>query len=188
MNQVVSCKDAKLAGAVRYYTGKPCKHGHIDERLVSNQTCCACNRLKVSNWQKANPDKAKANSDLWRKRHPGVAAQRTKDWYYANPEQHKATMRTMFETNPHLRARLSSTARSAKLNRTPSWLTDDDKWWIDEIYDLAAVRTKITGVQWHVDHIIPLRGKTVSGFHVPSNLQVIPWIDNLKKGNSHAAC
>ena len=56
--------------------------------------------------------------------------------------------------------------------RVPSWLTKDDLWMIEQAYDLAALRTKIFGFQWHVDHVVPLQGKLVSGLHVPHNLQV----------------
>lgn len=38
-----------------------------------------------------------------------------------------------------------------------------------------------------VDHIIPLLGKTVSGMHVLSNLQYLPFVDNVKKGNKFNA-
>jgi hypothetical protein len=71
------------------------------------------------------------------------------------------------------------------LQRTPPWLTAEDAWIIQEIYLLAEVRTKATGAPWHVDHIIPLRGRTVSGLHVPANLQVIPWYENLRKSNHY---
>ena len=37
-------KEAIEKGLIRYFTGKPCKHGHIAERLVSNDVCVACNR------------------------------------------------------------------------------------------------------------------------------------------------
>ena len=67
--------------------------------------------------------------------------------------------------------------------RTPKWITDDGKWIIKEAYELAALRTKIFGFSWHVDHVIPLQGKNVSGLHVPENLMVIPGIENIKKKN-----
>lgn len=69
------------------------------------------------------------------------------------------------------------------IQRTPQWLTEDDLWLIKEAYLLAYLRAKMFGFPWHVDHKIPLRGRFVSGLHVPENLQVIPWIENQRKTN-----
>ena len=44
------------------------------------------------------------------------------------------------------------------------------------------------GTVWHVDHIIPLQGKIVSGLHVVDNLQVIPGSENSRKGNRFYGC
>ncbi len=87
--------------------------------------------------------------------------------------------------NPHLNSKKSNKRRAAKLQRTPHWLTEDDHWMIEQAYELAALRTKLTGISWHVDHKLPLQGKTVSGLHVPLNLQVIPGKENLMKHNRY---
>ena len=52
-----------------------------------------------------------------------------------------------------------------------------------EAHSLRKLRNVCTDFEWHVDHILPLKGKSVSGLHIWSNLQVIPKIMNLKKGN-----
>lgn len=67
-------------------------------------------------------------------------------------------------------------ARDAALRSAPEWM-------IREAYALAALRTKLTGIKWHVDHIIPLRNSMVCGLHCEKNLQVIPARDNISKGN-----
>lgn len=74
--------------------------------------------------------------------------------------------------------------QAAKLQRTPAWLTADDLWLIREAYELARLRTELFGFPWHVDHIYPLQGRRVSGLHVPTNLQVIPGVENCRKNNS----
>lgn len=63
--------------------------------------------------------------------------------------------------------------RAAKLKRTPAWANLDK---IKEFYDNCPRG-------YHVDHIIPLQGEYVSGLHIETNLQYLPAIDNIKKGN-----
>lgn len=65
----------------------------------------------------------------------------------------------------------------------PSWLTDGDWQEIKAMYLQAIHLTQATGVRHVVDHIYPLRGKKVSGFHVPSNLQVVTNQYNQSKYN-----
>lgn len=86
--------------------------------------------------------------------------------------------------------RLSSTLhtakyRSAKLQRTPAWLTEFDLLKIKCLYQLAAMRNRESGYTWDVDHIIPLKGRLVSGLHVPDNLRVIPATENKRKLNKY---
>ena len=70
-------------------------------------------------------------------------------------------------------------------NRVPHWLTESDILAMKCIYQVAAMRNANSDIRWSVDHIIPLNGKTVSGLHVPSNLQVIPLSENLSKGRKY---
>jgi len=67
----------------------------------------------------------------------------------------------------------------------PKWLTEEHLFILQEIYDLRRLRSEATGVEHHVDHIVPLRGQDVCGLHVPWNLQVIPATENLSKGNTY---
>jgi hypothetical protein len=64
------------------------------------------------------------------------------------------------------------------------WLTNEQWDEMEDVYREAARLTRETGIKHHVDHIVPLRGKTVSGLHVPWNLQPLPALVNLKKAAS----
>lgn len=75
--------------------------------------------------------------------------------------------------------------RATKSNATPNWLTEDQDKQIKDLYWLAKDLKAVTGEDYHVDHIVPLKGENVSGLHVPWNLQILPSDLNLAKGNSY---
>jgi 5-methylcytosine-specific restriction endonuclease McrA len=71
------------------------------------------------------------------------------------------------------------TARQTRIKKaTPSWA---DKESIKQFYINAQKLTKETGVPHEVDHIIPIKGKLVSGLHVPENLQILTAEENQRK-------
>ena len=100
-----------------------------------------------------------------------------------NAESRAAYLRQYQQKNPSKVRAWAMKYHASKLQRTPAWLTEDDLWMIEQAYDIAVKRTQVTGVMFQVDHIVPLQGKTVSGLHVPWNLQVITEFANKQKGN-----
>lgn len=71
----------------------------------------------------------------------------------------------------------------AQEQRMPKWLLNTDLMAIQMFYEKAQKLSAETGVKHHVDHIVPLRGKTVSGLHVPWNLQILTAKENMIKSN-----
>jgi hypothetical protein len=136
-------------------------------------------------WYQRNKELVKERARQWKRDNPEKRAEHRKRWKKKNVEANKKHRDAYKARNPHKFNAYNGKRRAAKLLRTPSWLTPDDLFIIEEAYHLAKLRTETLGILHHVDHILPLQGKTVSGLHVPTNLQVIPAKLNLQKSNKH---
>lgn len=193
--EIISFSDAKKAGLKRYFTGQPCPHGHVSERMVSSRGCVACVAAKKEQWlrdnpernaarQRAwiarNPEKHRAIKAAWNKAHPEGQARRSRKWMEENREKVNAATEAWRQRNPAKAAAKASRRRAAKMQRTPKWA---DHAAIELVY-IEAQRRREAGEVVEVDHIIPLQGELVSGLHVPENLQIIPMQANRSKANN----
>ena len=189
-----------VASDLIYDVGIPCRKGHTTGRYTVSRKCVQCAKDAAAAWNKANPDKYRTNSKRYREKHPDKVAAQYKNWRLSNPDAVKKKnagwqsanwekylgissawkKRNRGYTNAKCKAR-----RLAQEQRTPKWLTENDFADIAKFYALSDELSRAYGFSWHVDHIIPLRGKSVSGLHVPGNLQVIPGSDNMRKGNRY---
>jgi 5-methylcytosine-specific restriction endonuclease McrA len=184
--------EAKATGAKYYFTGEPCKHGHIAPRKTKG-ACVEC--LKVE-WAQAAETRAEYFREYNRK---DEVRDKKHDWYLENREQVIQTAATRPAAvlreyrNAWKEANKTQVLADNKVRRrkhrdaTPPWLTRKQKSEIRQLYQIAITMTQTTGEQYVVDHIVPLRGEAVCGLHVPWNLRVITQEENLKKSNKLVA-
>lgn len=107
-----------------------------------------------------------------------------KAYYEANKDNIKSVQKAYRQSPKGKAKRNASRAkrRATKLNANPSWSNEDHiKMW----YEQAKHWEWLTGEPYHVDHVVPLQGKNVSGLHVAHNLEVIPARLDLAKSNIH---
>jgi hypothetical protein len=108
---------------------------------------------------------------------------RAKLAYQANAEERKAKQRLWSKTNRGIANALSKRYKLKKAKATPLWLTSEQLYNMQCTYKVAAQLSETSSQKWHVDHIMPIRGKDVCGLHVPWNLQLLPAKMNMQKGN-----
>lgn len=100
------------------------------------------------------------------------------------------TRRSPLEMTDALRAewhRNKSNMRSTRAKHARvAWSKEFTDLIYSEAHKLRVERNKLFNSEWHVDHIIPLKGDNVCGLHVWNNFAVIPKVENLRKGNNHS--
>lgn len=140
--------------------------------LGEKQSYYAANKERVRAVQRIYLD---ANRDAVR----AAQRERARRRYWRDPEAARARVNQYFKDCPEVNAALAARRRVARDRATPAWA---DLARIREVYAFA-VECREAGLDVHVDHIFPLKGKTVSGLHVAGNLRVCLAEVNLKKGN-----
>lgn len=138
---------------------------------------------KASNeWKLKNPEQRRATNRSWRAKNAAKARAATRLWYRQHPEKNAEYARKRYERNPAKAIAVVRRKQAEKLRAIPAWA---NLFFIEEIYDLARLRTQYLGIKHHVDHIVPLRHPLVCGLHVEHNLRVVPASVNQMKGNRH---
>lgn len=158
--QIITVKEAKANGLLHYYTGKPCINGHIAKRYVKGG-CEICQRESTKSQYKKYTKQKNLETHLYR---------------VANREKARAIQRNYYSRNKEKIRAGQTLTRATRLLRVPKWSQKDI------ILDFYLACPK----DCHVDHIIPLQGRLVSGLHVFENLQYLTESENKSKGNKYS--
>ncbi len=190
--QIISRNDAREQGLKKYFTGAPCKRGHISPRYV-NGTCCRC---AADYPQKMpSPEYAAERQRKYRVAHPERLAQQRRDYRSANiervsqhareyraanPEKVKQQYRKYYEANPERFKQYNRNRRARKRGAEGHHTSADASAILERqkhkcVYCAADLRK----AGKHLDHIMPL---VLGGSNAVSNLQYLCPSCNMSKG------
>lgn len=131
-------------------------------------------------WSARNPEKRKAAATKYRTTKLEKARSNEAAYRARNREVCNARIREWKDLNKEVVSEYSVRRRAIAAQAIPQWANVKA---MRQFYKRAAELRATTGEQWHVDHIVPLLGKTVCGLHCEANLQILPKRDNLSKNN-----
>jgi hypothetical protein len=164
------CKTCIRCSSVKHVTEF---HAHKMMRDGRLNKCAVCVKESVSKWRLKNPDSRSVE-------HFRVAAKRgikTREQYLKDVSENSIGRRSSSLKYSH--------KRYAQKRGMPVWDMELDDFAIEEAKRLADMRWKITGIQWSVDHIVPMNHRLATGLHNAFNLNVAPASWNSSKSNRH---
>lgn len=145
----------------------------LSQKKISNYICNSCKRKSRRDYYKDHKETELSNRREYNKK-----------WKLDNKvhvsSYNKKYLSSYYVNNKHIYVAHSAKRRSIKLKATPEW-ADLEK--IKLVYEKAKWLESITGLKYHVDHVIPLQGDNICGLHIWENLQILEKSINLSKRN-----
>lgn len=160
-------KNAKTPDGLQYHC-KACKLAY--QRANPRRT------EVTKRYYEANREACNVRSVVSQQKKRAYYNAKMREWTAANKEHYLRTRRKHYAANAA--TDIERVRRRKARIRNVDHLTDTDRAEIAGMYLFCQI---FKG--YEVDHIVPLNGKSVSGLHVPANLQVLPLHENRSKGN-----
>lgn len=159
--------------------------------------CRACHNKQAAIYHANNRETRLEQQKAYRKRHEAVDKKRRRGYYQMNRDSLLASQRVKQAENREafytyykewrdrnrdkVNARCLQRIRDIK-KATPGWANVEA---IEKLRELARFKTLETGIDWNVDHIVPIKSKYVCGLHCEDNMRVITAKENMEKHNKH---
>lgn len=115
-----------------------------------------------------------------RERERARVAETLRRYREEHPEKARAAVQAAKRRNRPLYNALDAKRRARKTAGTPPWIDPKESL---AVYQNAKRLTELTGIEFQVDHIVPLLQEAVCGLHVPWNLQILTAAENAAKHN-----
>ena len=87
---IIGRDEAKALGLQRFFTGEPCKHGHVAERDVNSRECMECSRERTRRRRAADPEGYREYGRKWRAANPEKPREYQRRWWAANKDKRAA--------------------------------------------------------------------------------------------------
>lgn len=176
--------DPKCAGTVvctKCEKEKVVAEFYVNPKTGRNRAACkACMNAYHKGYSQENPEVVRRSVDKaslkYRKSEKGKARieRYNREYHEENKELLNARVAEWRRSNHGSVNHYKAKRRALHRKATPEWAN------IQEIKSIYATARSLGMV---VDHIIPLRGKAVSGLHVENNLQILSRSENAHKYN-----
>lgn len=133
--------EAKAIGSTHYFTGKPCKHGHVAKRFTCDGGCIECSREFQRKKYDANPEKARARVRKLYAENPEPAKERERKRRKENPEGVKASETKWRLANPEKRNAIERKGQRRRYAANPDpFRKSNQKWRIGNPSALRKIR------------------------------------------------
>jgi hypothetical protein len=188
-----SLSEAIKAGSRFYFTGAPCKKGHLEPRYTSSAECIVCRKSKSSSRHKEKREEILRSTRIKsREKYNNDEEYRLKilAWQKEYREQYRdrriESQRKYVENNRD-KVRVNSLKYQYKRKAAlTAYYTDElTEFAFEEARELCKLREESTGFSWEVDHVVPLISHKVCGLHNWTNFAVIPASENRSKQNRY---
>ena len=188
-----SLSEAQRLGEKFYFTGKPCKEGHLEPRYTSSAECVICRRAKSTARHNEKRDEILEQGRIrGKEKYHGDEKYRLKilEWQKQyreeNRELRRESQRRYVENNKE-KVKVGAIKYYYKRKKAVNAYSSDEltEFAFSEARELCNLRKEVTGFDWEVDHVVPLISKKVCGLHKWTNFAVIPASVNRSKQNTY---